>query len=262
MKNGRQKPEIDVRKYLLGKLSDSERESLEKRVLTEAEINDEILAAEDELIDQYLAGRLDRQEREQFESHFLATEAGQRKLHFGQTLRSYLASQPAVQSTGGFEPATTLFSWLGRHPAFGACLVLAICLGVSGVLWISKNRRTRPALLPASVSITLVPGSTRDDNGKTQRIKSPSAEHSVEIQLELGTSEYSEYQVELLREHESVNTFRNLHPQTRNGRVVLSVVVGGNELKPGDYTFKVSGTSASGQVEFKDQYQLRVTPPN
>jgi hypothetical protein len=262
MKNGKQKTEIDVRNYLLGKLPESERESLEKRVLTEAEINDEILAAEDELIDQYLAGKLDTQELPQFESHFLATEARQRKLHFGQTLRRYLASQSQVPSAGGFERPRTLFSWLGRHPAFAACLVLAVCLGVSGVLWISKNRRTRPAVSPASVAITLVPGSTRDDNGETQRIKRPSSGHSVEIQLELGSSEYSDYQVELFREHESVNTYKNLHPQTRNGHVTLSVVVGGNELTPGDYTFKVSGTSASGELEFKDQYQLRVTPSN
>jgi hypothetical protein len=37
------------------------------------------------------------------------------------------------------------------------------------------------------------------------------------------------------------------------------VIIPANELEPGDYTLKLSGTTNSGQTEYKDQYQLRVT---
>ena len=78
----------EVRQYLLGNLSESARERLDRRVLDETGVNDEVQAKEDELIDQYLGGKLNAEERKRFESFFLLPKERQQKLRFAKTLQN------------------------------------------------------------------------------------------------------------------------------------------------------------------------------
>src|SRR5437867_6219130 len=86
----------DLRRYLLGSLAEKLRKPLEQRVLTDSRFYEELLATEDDLVDEYLAGQLNEQERLQFESHFSILEERQRKVRFGRTLRDYLDSFPVA----------------------------------------------------------------------------------------------------------------------------------------------------------------------
>lgn len=60
-----------MRRYLLGALPETEQATLEERFFVEAEALDEIWAAEHQLIDDYVRGRLGRAERAQFEQYYL-----------------------------------------------------------------------------------------------------------------------------------------------------------------------------------------------
>jgi len=255
MKIWKRNTDDEVRQYLLGNLSESARERLERRVLDETGVNDEVQAEEDELIDQYLAGKLNAEELKRFESFFLLPKERQQKLRFGRTLRKYLDSLPRIKAD---EATKSRFGWLEPRPVLVASL-LVICLAVLGAVWWINHRAVPTSSNGQTLAITLDPGSNRANDGKIQRIE-PAAYGSVEVQLEMGSNEYRLYEVELLRERQLVNTYKSLQAQNKNGRLVLVLVIPAQLLEPGDYTFRLGGTTNSGQTEYKDQYQLRVIP--
>src|SRR5262245_53494235 len=76
-------------RYLLGELSEREQIALEKDFSAERDRFDELWAAEDDLIDDYLRGNLGESDREQFEKRFLSTSWGRERL---QASRVFLAA--------------------------------------------------------------------------------------------------------------------------------------------------------------------------
>jgi hypothetical protein len=84
----------EMRSYLLGTLDSDRRTQLEETILSVPETYEELLIAEEELIDQYVAGGLSQLEQQQFENHFLITAERQKNLRFGQLLKRYVNSHP------------------------------------------------------------------------------------------------------------------------------------------------------------------------
>src|SRR5256885_5974438 len=97
-----------IKLYLLGELAQEEQQRAEKRLLIDHLFLDELLIAEDELIDQYLEDLLTEREKQKFETHFLATPERRRKLRFAQTLSTYIsistAAEPAMAAQAMPEP--------------------------------------------------------------------------------------------------------------------------------------------------------------
>jgi CHAT domain-containing protein len=81
-----------IRQYLLNQISADEQHQIEQRLLTDDEFFDQLQASEDELVDQYLAGNLGRDEAAMFEKHFLITPERRQKLRFAEALRKYVAT--------------------------------------------------------------------------------------------------------------------------------------------------------------------------
>ena len=75
-----------LKRYLLGQLSEADEQSLELRLLTEADYGEELDIVETELIDQYLNGALSAEERTQFELNCLNTPERKSKLTFATAL--------------------------------------------------------------------------------------------------------------------------------------------------------------------------------
>ena len=90
-------PEVQerLRQYLLGQLGDDGREEIEKDLLTNDELFQELLVIEDEIIDDYISGDLTAINRAAFESHFLSTPDRHDQLKFGRAFSRYLSSQSA-----------------------------------------------------------------------------------------------------------------------------------------------------------------------
>jgi tetratricopeptide (TPR) repeat protein len=86
-----------IRRYLLSDLTDEEREAVEVRMLTDTSFNDEVVATEQELVDEYLAKELPQSERTLFEANFHSTEHGKQQVEFAKALKQSIP--PA--STGG-----------------------------------------------------------------------------------------------------------------------------------------------------------------
>src|SRR5687767_12104096 len=79
-----------IRDYLLGNLSDDNRAEVEERLLEDDRFFEELLILENELVDDYFAGRLAEAEKLQFETHFLIAPERQAKFRFGRIFQEYL----------------------------------------------------------------------------------------------------------------------------------------------------------------------------
>jgi len=252
----------DLRRYLLGTLPKLLQDQVEQRLMTDAVFNDELVATEDDLIDQYLSQQLSDQERRQFEAHFAITAERQGKIRFGRIFRSYLDSLPAADyraRVGGHssDRFAVFGAWSGRIPVLVTALVIALFAGTLAA-WFVYQRQNRVEGQP--VVITLVPGSLRSLEATSQRLKQPPPNTTVQIQLKLTANEYRTYQVELFSENRLVRTVKSLQAQNTDGDLILKFAVESDILNAGDYQCKLSGISDSDQVEFKDSYGFRVNP--
>jgi len=72
-------------RYLLGDLPEDEQIRIEERFFTDDEYFEQLLALEDDLIDDYVNGELTDREREQFEEYFLASPTRRQRVEFAKT---------------------------------------------------------------------------------------------------------------------------------------------------------------------------------
>ncbi len=128
MRNPAEEPNL-LKAYLLGVLSEDIRDKVEERLMTDDGCYQEIVLAEDELIDEYLEESLTGDERARFEEHFLSTIERQQKLRFAKALHEYvretaLQAAPAeVQSRPRLAP---LRRFVGLFGPPGKALVHAL----------------------------------------------------------------------------------------------------------------------------------------
>src|SRR5882724_9278922 len=106
-------PEVQerIRRYLLGQLSDGAREEIEQDLLANEDLFQELLVSEDEIIDEYLGGKLSADERANFETHFLATPERREKLKFGRAFDRFLTSQVSEAPARKLSPSRTQWGW-------------------------------------------------------------------------------------------------------------------------------------------------------
>jgi tetratricopeptide (TPR) repeat protein len=131
-------PEVQerLRRYLLGQLADDAREGIEKDLLASEELFQELLMAEDEIIDEYLAGKLDEAGRAAFENHFLATPERHDQLKFGRAFNRFLSSEAASSQAHTVSSSSRSRGWsqtLSSSPlriGILAILVIGIAFGV------------------------------------------------------------------------------------------------------------------------------------
>lgn len=87
-----------IRRYLLGTSAPAEQQLIELRLLADRTFYDEVSAAEDELLDEYLDGSLAGRERESFDDIFLAAPERRQKLKFALALRRRAAESAGPSS--------------------------------------------------------------------------------------------------------------------------------------------------------------------
>jgi hypothetical protein len=249
----------EMRDYLLGTLDGDHKTQFEERILTEPGVYEELLVAEEELIDQYVAGDLSPLEQQQFESHFLITAERQKNLRFGKLLQKYADSQvePSIPVQSFSSPRTPArnWAWVG---------VAAAILGCAGIIFVRGLVNKREAAnvvqqtIPRVVTVTLLPGSAATvDSDKQKVIVSPKG-GNVKLELELKNPTFQNYKSELFRENKSLQISDELTIEAKGEQRVVPFTVTGEMLSPGDYQVKLSGVLDSGANEFIDNYSFRV----
>jgi hypothetical protein len=136
-------PSIDssaIRRYLLGSAGEDERAALEQRFFEDRDALDQMEAGEDDLIESYLARRLDHGDRQRFETHYLAS--GPRRVRV-ETIRRLQAATNDVASvrTPARRAVRPLAYWLG------AAAVVTIAIGG---WWVPRSRPGVPLAISSS----------------------------------------------------------------------------------------------------------------
>jgi anti-sigma factor RsiW len=264
--------EQELRSYLLGSLAPERQAELHARLEEDADLNDELLAVEAEIFDQYVAGLLVGDEKQLFETNVLTAAGAADKLRFAENfsrVRDVHKSQaptavhraPAPNTL--FVPTSApLFATFGRRPVFAVLLIILAGLLVTLLAWsfllkTPANNLARQSS-PAVVEITLAPGSMRS-GGNIQHLPAPAKNVRVKLELELAKSDYKKYQTQLFRENEALGSQEELKTEPRNAHYIVPVTITGEILTPGDYQLKLSGVGDSGKAAFIDSYTFRVT---
>jgi hypothetical protein len=274
-----------LRRYLLGSLPESEVNSLEERYFVDSEAFEQVWAAENELVDDYAAGRLTPDERRLFEEHYLSSPLHRSRLATIQALRAARAVTAATPAAARAVTAATPAA--SRPPAPSRLGYLALAASffiVLGLFWILRPRpdagrtagdpptpiptastQISPAPTPTAASVqrgsppvvaafALSPFLARGTHDQA-RLRLPSGADEVLLHLEgdpvgPGRLAFSLRTVE----GEAIASGRALPAGGRPGRVA-SVRLPAATLSPGDYILQLS---AAGQDDPAYQYYFRV----
>ncbi len=143
--------EVMVR-YLLGELSEEEGAQLEDEYFARDDFFEQLLAAEDDLIDSYVCGELSANKRARFEKHFLSTPRRRERVEFARGLIKSVARTGTPVAAPSFPATQESFSWwkslspafsFARHrPAGFAFAASVIVLALTG-MWIALERRAQ-----------------------------------------------------------------------------------------------------------------------
>jgi hypothetical protein len=87
--------DITMRRYLLGQLPPEEQGEIEERLFLDGEYFQQLRMVEDELIDDYVYEELLADERERFDSYFLATFEKHESLRIARALKKYTSENTA-----------------------------------------------------------------------------------------------------------------------------------------------------------------------
>ena len=143
--------EVDARltRYLLGAVSETERENIEAEYLTDVDVFEQILIAEDDLVDAYARGELSDQERRQFEKNFLTSARGRERIHFSQALAGAVADARPVAERVKPSPSPSFFAalWAGLTTKVRVAGVAFAGLSVMAFSWlVVEHMRMRAEL--------------------------------------------------------------------------------------------------------------------
>ena len=230
-----------IRLYLLGKLADSEKEQIEQELLANDELFEEILIVEEELADDYVAGKLSHAERADFEGHFLATPERQQNLRFAQVLNRYVTTEANRKLNTAPAPVNwTTKSWVAR----GAAVVVVIALAVTALWFIIPHSQTPRTF--STLTLTISPN-TRDQGAQSPRVSLPLNADALKISLRLPNPPPPavRYRVELLDDN---GGSRSLEAMGQQNHDVL-LVIPSAELRRGRYAINLFAVQADGTAQ-------------
>jgi hypothetical protein len=153
-----------LKDYLLNKLSEIEAEKFDELSVTDDDFAVKLKSAEDDLVDSYISGELDKPDLEKFEMNYLASHLRREKVEFARTLQivaqknlvktSKVAKEETSRSSFAF---WNIFANFNTAMRFGFAAALLAFVGFFGWLLLSK---TNKSIEQAKVENTPTPQTT------------------------------------------------------------------------------------------------------
>jgi hypothetical protein len=104
--------ETSLLRYLLGELSEADQTSVEEQFITDSEVDALLREVENDLIADYIRGRLESRERERFEGHYMASPANRQRVRTAEVLLSWIDQNETTQRS--IVPVFERASWWQR----------------------------------------------------------------------------------------------------------------------------------------------------
>ncbi len=175
-------------RYILGKASPEECRELEAEYPGNAELFEEMVAAENDLIDAYVGGQLSGTDRVRFEKHFLVTSERRQRVEFAEALLDQIAAEDAgiekkTKGLRAFLPAA-LNRWPTRMQFGLAALLLAM---VAWSSWVTtQNTHLRREIDKLRTSAAELQGKERELQQQLEALSrkdKPGREHDEQEQV-------------------------------------------------------------------------------
>lgn len=240
-----------LRSYLLGRLAQESRESVEKRLFSEDRIFlEHVGLVEEELIDQYARGDMDGEDSASFERNFLCTDERRAKLELALALRAYAERRQTVRARP--------WGWLRRpvsSPAWALAVAATLFLALPAVVW--RLAATRGP--QAEVSAWLSSGLVRDVGGELARVRTPPGCRLVRLRLDPEGAEYPTYRATLHEVNgDEIWSQSRLVADRIGGREAVTVTLPCELLPAGDYYVRLSGVPPDHDPIVLGRYDVRV----
>jgi hypothetical protein len=252
-----------ARAYLLGELSPEQEEAFEQRFASDDGLFAAVEAEEEELIDDYVGGRLAPALRERFEARLLASPAQRQRVAFARALAGGAAA-PARRPTGSRRPAFLSWAAVLALAAAGSLLAVREVRTLNGALALSRAgeeaaQRQADALQrriealeqstspPAADAVrwTLRPGWERGTGPERALATGSAAWVRVDLVLEERPQAQDRFQVRVeTPEGHAVTTQDGLSAGTVDGRPVVAVLLPARLLQRGTYLVGLTVTRA------------------
>lgn len=307
-----------AKRYLLGTLSDEERDQLEQRYFSDTAEFDEIELAEDDLVDAYVRGKLTADDHRRFERVVASSPRLIERVEFAKLLSQKTAASPSPVAVVEEVPKRGrwwqlfAFDQPGRlASAFGVLLVLLGGLLVFGA-WLQVRQRSEaiaareaaleqqrrqverqaaeskerneqwatqlqareaelkgreqvgqevePVRPPSDVvaQLFLQPGATRA-GGKSSEAPLLRNTARVRFNIDVTGSGSRRYRATILDPDQSVISKPPvLSPRRMRSGDFLIFEIPAKGLSPGDYSVRVEGLAASGEIENSNDYPFRL----
>jgi anti-sigma factor RsiW len=284
-------------KYLLGELSEQERDRIEDKYFADDALHERLLALEEDLTDAYVCGQLSSEQNQHFEKWFLRSPERLERLEFSRALVQY-ASHAAIPTAE--QPALwqSILSFLRVSPSGQlalACALLALIL-IPVAIWQEvkhraeverqlairkKQEKIRPAetanlpkqpssegqgartetakpKLPPVFAFALT-SVVRDGHSEGNLVRVPAGPARIQLKVEVESGDYRNY-------HATVLTPEGTQiPQTIAGKIATQSTAGSTVLvdlpdaiAPGDYILKLKGIASDGSSDEVAAYSFKV----
>jgi hypothetical protein len=271
--------DAQLRQFLLGKVEEEERQRIESLFLTDLLMRERVLAAEQELFDDYLEESLSTADRETFLSRYGDTRAQRRKLRIAKSVQQWALDQP---KTPPVIPKPAISIWgrlleqLRHRPVFVIPIAVAIAVAIVVTLVWVNSRRTENQYLainqelaqlnsPSSLHevrpglslLTLKPGSVR--SGEGAELKKGSGSVAELRLLWMQKEDYPTYQGVLRRPGDDQRyPIPNLAVENEVGKFIrLRLPL--HLLTRGNHQIELSGVSADGTKSSPEVYSFTVS---
>lgn len=270
-----------ARQFLLGGLEESEQERIEALLVTDPSAKDEILVAEQALIEEFLDSELNDREREMFVRQYQSTAVGRQKIKLTQSLRTQAISQVAPPQLEAVEAhAISPGQWWPRLRPVLVPAVFVIVAIVFGSVWLIRwnnrriEQRDRQTLMarefaelnspenlrttpPQMVAVVLSPGTLRSP--EAVRLITP-GNYVLELQLLWTRTEFCEKcQAVFKRVGTSERvTIPNVQIERNAGAKVVRVRVPAQFLTRGLYQMAIEEADAEDTAGSSEEYTFTV----
>jgi hypothetical protein len=247
-----------IQAYLLGAVTDEKRTLVEERLFTDRNYFEKALMVEAELQDDFAFDAMTPDERKQFLS---------RRELVARSEKTFALTRALVDRA---QPSASLIERLTnrlnqqfpqRRLVFAFSVIAAIVIAAAG-WWLMTRNPTQNEVVRlnqqspefAAGDFPLEFGSIRTrstgrpvDNAE---FKIPASVQVVQLRMELDSTSFAAYQVQLIREpDESIFTLDNARLEQRGGRTFLAIRVPARVLTSGAYRLAPTGTAADGHRE-------------
>ena len=228
--------EARIRDYLLGHLSDEEQEKIEERLMTEDDLFEELEISKGELIEEYRAGELSRNDHEWFAEHYLASKEGRWAQAAAVALDSLNRPTPRPQKSTWFERLRDFFN------AHRWAMVTATSTAVVIIVAALFIMRPRPS---GSYAFTLNSTLSHRSPGEVKYFKVPLNPDIGELRITLQIPERvprgTDYRVDLDDRGET----KSFKPASHDENTVV-VVIPAASMREGLYALRLYVTKADG----------------